>query len=66
MAENMGIDLTEKLPEHEFNKWKDHEFDIKGRVLESGKTTFSASLKKKVSQEQQDFSRLHKKNKKKS
>jgi len=30
--------------------------------LESGKTTFSASLKKKVSQEQQDFSRLHKKN----
>tara|TARA_R100000365_G_C2730706_1_gene61023 strand:- start:535 stop:1032 length:498 start_codon:yes stop_codon:yes gene_type:complete len=66
MAENMGVDLTEKLPEHEFNKWKNHEFDIKGRVLESGKTTFSASLKKKVSQEQQDFSRLHKKNKKKS
>ena len=66
MAEGMGIDLTEKLPEHEFNKWKNHEFDIKGRVLESGKTTFSASLKKKVSQEQQDFSRLHKKNKKKS
>ena len=28
MAEGMGIDLTEKLPEHELNKWKNHEFDI--------------------------------------
>ena len=66
MAEGMGIDLTKKLPEHEFNKWKDHEFDIKGRVLESGKSTFTATLKKKVSQEQRDFPRLHKKDKKKS
>ena len=66
MAEGMGIDLTKKLPEHEFNKWKDHEFDIKGRVLESGKTTFAATLKKKVSQEQRDFPRLHKEDKKKS
>ena len=65
MAEGMGIDLTEKLPEHEFNKWKDHKFDIKGRVLESGKTTFSATLKKKVSQQQRDFPRLYKRGKKK-
>ena len=65
MAEGMGIDLTKKLPEHEFNKWKDHEFDIKGRVLESGKTTFSATLKKKVSQQQRDFPRLYKRGKKK-
>jgi hypothetical protein len=65
LAENMGIDLTQKLPEHEFKKWKDHKFDIKTRVLESGKTTFTASLKKNLSQQQQDFPRLHNKGKKK-
>ena len=76
MAQNAGVDLTAKLPENEKVKWKDHEFDIKTSVLESGKTAFSASLKKKVSQEQQekknisqeqqDFPRLHKEDKKKS
>ena len=65
MAQNAGVDLTAKLPEHEFKKWKDHKFDIKTRVLESGKTTFTASLKKNLSQQQQDFPRLHKKDKKK-
>ena len=65
MAKDCGVDLSAKLPEHEKNKWKDFKFNIDARVLESGKTTFTATAKKKVSQEQQDFPRLHKKNKKK-
>ena len=65
MAKDCGVDLSAKLPEHEQNIWKDFKFNIDARVLESGKTTFTATAKKKVSQEQQDFPRLHKKNKKK-
>jgi len=65
MAKDCGVDLSAKLPEHEKNKWKDFKFNIDARVLESGKTTFTATAKKKVSQEQQDFPTLHKKNKKK-
>ena len=63
MAEGMGIDLTEKLPENEKAEW---DFKVEAKVLESGKTDYSASAKKKVSQEQQDFPRLYKRSKKKS
>ena len=35
---------TRKLPENEKNKW---DFNIETRVLESGKTTFTATSKKK-------------------
>tara|TARA_R100000458_G_C8241419_1_gene220393 strand:+ start:625 stop:1077 length:453 start_codon:yes stop_codon:yes gene_type:complete len=65
MAQGAGVDLTEKLPENEKVKWKDHKFDIKARVLESGKTTFTATLKKNLSQEDEEFSKLHNKGKKK-
>ena len=64
-AEDMGVDLTEKLPEHEFNKWKDYEFNIEPKVYESGRTAFTATLKKNLSQQRRDFSRLYKKRKKK-
>ena len=47
MAEDCGVDLTAKLPEHEKNKWKDFKFNINTKVLESGKTKFTATLKKK-------------------
>ena len=66
MAQGAGVDLTEKLPENERVKWKDHKFDIKARVLESGKTTFTATLKKNLSQEDEEFSKLHNKGKKKT
>ena len=62
MAEGMGIDLTEKLPENEKAEW---DFKVEAKVLESGKTDYSASAKKKVSQQQRDFPRLYKKDKKK-
>ena len=44
MAEGMGIDLTKKLPENEKAKW---DFKVEAKVLESGKTDYSASAKKK-------------------
>ena len=44
MAKDCGVDLTRKLPENEKDKW---DFNIKTRVLESGKTTFTATSKKK-------------------
>ena len=44
MAKDCGVDLTKKLPENEKNKW---DFNIETRVLESGKTTFTATSKKK-------------------
>ena len=63
MAEGMGIDLTKKLPENEKAKW---DFKVEAKVLESGKTDYSASAKKKVSQQQRDFPRLYKRGKKRS
>ena len=66
MAKDCGVDLTAKLPEHEKNKWKDFKFNIDTKVLESGKTAFTATAKKKVSQERKDFARLHNQSKKKS
>ena len=62
MAEGMGIDLTKKLPENEKAEW---DFKVEAKVLESGKTDYSASAKKKVSQQQRDFPRLYKRGKKK-
>ena len=47
MAKDCGVDLSAKLPEHEKNKWKDFKFDINARVLESGQTKFTATVKKK-------------------
>ena len=64
MAKDCGVDLTKKLPEK--NKWKDFKFNIDTKVLESGKTAFTATAKKKVSQERKDFARLHNQSKKKS
>jgi uncharacterized protein YfcZ (UPF0381/DUF406 family) len=66
MAESAGVDLTAKLPENEKVKWKDYKFNIKGTVLESGKTAYSASLNKNLSHKQQEFSKLHNKGKKKT
>lgn len=47
-AEELGID-TKKfiLPEEDEQKYKDYEFSVNGKVLESGRTSYRATVKKK-------------------
>ena len=56
MAENLGIDLTEKLPEKQkIELDKKYKFSINTKVLESGKSTWTAKLQKRKSLNGQDF-----------
>ena len=56
MAENFGIDLTEKLPEKQMIELnKKYKFSINTKVLESGRTVWQANLKKKKSQPNGDY-----------
>ena len=66
MAQGAGVDLTAKLPENQKEKWKDYDFELKPKVFESGKTTYSATLKKKKSKDGKDFQEQSKKGKNKS
>ena len=42
MAEGMGVDLTAKLPENEKAKWDLDFGGVEAKVLESGRTAYSA------------------------
>jgi|TARA_B100002003_G_C14008903_1_gene486799 hypothetical protein len=61
MAKNMGIDLTEKLPEKQRAEWnKKYKFSIDTKVLESGRTAYSAKLEKRQSSNGKDFKKKKK------
>lgn len=60
-AESEGVDLTKKLPENQKNKYK---FSIDGKVLESGKTAYTATLEKKQSLNGRDLMKNKKNGKK--
>jgi len=66
MAKNMGIDLTEKLPEKQRAEWnKKYKFSINTKVLESGKSAYSAKLERRKSSNGRDFKKNNGKDKKK-
>jgi hypothetical protein len=47
-AEELGIDTKNFiLPEEDVEKFKDYEFAVNGKVLESGKTSYNAHVIKK-------------------
>ncbi len=47
-AEELGIDTKNFiLPEEDVEKFKDYEFAVNGKVLESGKTSYNAHVRKK-------------------
>jgi|TARA_Y100000310_G_C20659556_1_gene803939 hypothetical protein len=52
LAKSEGIDLTKKLPENQKNKYK---FSLETKVLESGRSTWTATLKPKRSQPNGDY-----------
>jgi hypothetical protein len=65
MAESMGIDLTEKLPEKQRAEWnKKYKFSINTKLLESGKYAYEARLEKQSSNGK-DFKKSNGKDKKK-
>ena len=59
-------DEVKKLQQELELSYKDRNEAIDTKVLESGKAAFTATAKKKVSQERKDFARLHNQSKKKS
>jgi len=66
MAEGMGVDLTAKLPENEKAKWDLDFGGVEAKVLESGRTAYSAiSRKKTKSSISQDCPKKNGKGKKK-
>ena len=66
MAEGMGVDLTAKLPENEKVKWDLDYGGVEAKVLESGRTAYSASSRKKSkSSISQDYQKKNGKVKKK-
>lgn len=65
-AEGMGLDLTEKLPENQKTEWnKKYKFSINTKVLESGKSAYSAKLERRKSSNGQDFKKNNGKDKNK-
>ena len=65
-AEGKGLDLTEKLPENQKTEWnKKYKFSINTKVLESGKSAYSAKLERRKSSNGQDFKKNNGKDKKK-